>query len=144
MEYPGYGLYKDLQASEEQLFSDIETVYDYASNHLDFGEDKIFVIGRSIGSGPAMHLACRVKLGGAILISPFKSLKSVVKGFLFGSMTQMLVKERFDNLSRIAHLKCPASLIHGDQDDLIPLEHSKELAGNLPFDFKKHLEAKQA
>jgi hypothetical protein len=39
----------------------------------------ICVIGRSIGSGPACHLATAIKSDQLVLISPFDSISSVAR-----------------------------------------------------------------
>jgi hypothetical protein len=39
----------------------------------------ISVIGRSIGSGPACHLATAIKSDQLVLISPFNSISSVAR-----------------------------------------------------------------
>jgi len=54
------------------------------------------VIGRSIGSGPAMHLASLYNLGGLVLLSPFLSLCEVV-GELYCPFASTILKQRFNN-----------------------------------------------
>jgi hypothetical protein len=53
-----------------------------------------------MGSGPACHLASSFKLAALILLSPYTSLKNVVKSLL-GYLPAMLVKERFCNYENI-------------------------------------------
>lgn len=128
VEYPGYGLYKNKNPNENQILEDSESVVDYAMNTLGFDHKKIIVFGRSIGSGPAVHLAAKLQLGGLFLLTPFKSIKGAVRNML-GKVAEFFVKQRFDNLSKIVHCKCPIGIVHGDSDPMIPLEHSEELKG---------------
>jgi fermentation-respiration switch protein FrsA (DUF1100 family) len=56
-------------------------------------------------------------------VAPFESVQTVVNE-KFGLLGKLLVKERFDNLTKARHLRTPALLIHGDQDDVVPISHS--------------------
>ena len=75
-----------------------------------------------------MHLAHKHKIGGLVLFSAFTSIKCVVRS-LVGSLGEALVKQRFDNLAKIVAVDCPILLIHGDEDDLVPIGHSRSLQG---------------
>ena len=59
IEYPGYGIYKDSSGKNkaEQIIKDAESVYKYFTNFLEVDKNDILIGGRSIGSGPAFHLA---------------------------------------------------------------------------------------
>lgn len=64
-----------------------------------------------MGSGPATYLAANNSPGGLILMSPYTSIKNVVKnkvGFL-----SIIVAEHFDNLSLMNKVKCPTFFVHG-------------------------------
>ncbi len=97
---------------------------------MNFEKRDIIIMGRSIGSGPATHLAQKYECGGLILISPFKSLKCVARDN-FGGFGSLFVKQRFDNGEKIKNVKCPCLFIHGKEDTLIPFEHSKFLYSKL-------------
>ena len=51
-EYPGYGLYKG-KASCKKVLSDSELIYKFIQNSLKLQPADIYIMGRSIGSGPA-------------------------------------------------------------------------------------------
>ena len=57
------------------------------------------VIGRSIGSGPALHVASLYPVGGLVLLSPFLSICEVVYD-LYGTLASGLLKQRFNNKER--------------------------------------------
>lgn len=75
-----------------------------------------------------MHICAQEPLGALALISPFTSIKGVAEN-MAGSLGRALVRQRFDNLSKIRHVSAPILLIHGDRDTLIPLAQSEALAG---------------
>ena len=129
MEYPGYGIYKG-KPSEKNVLLDAETAYNYLLNEMHISEEDISVAGRSMGSGPATWLASRKNPAMLILISPFASIRAVVKSN-FGSTVQYLVKERFNNLQTIPSVKCPVFILHGMKDTLIPQAQAMALYGEL-------------
>lgn len=126
MEYPGYGLYENEEATESSVLEDAETVFNYVRHEVGIKERKIIVTGRSLGSGPASYITEKYNPGAFVLISPFTSIKAVTHN-LFGFLAKMLIKERFNNLERIKNIKTPTLLIHGKIDKTIPSQHSEEL-----------------
>lgn len=118
--------YKTIQCSSEQIKEDADCIYDFALKNIEnLVEQNIIIIGRSIGSGPSLYLAAERKPGAVILISAFKSIKSVAYenfGFL-----SALVQEQFDNIQMIGKLSSPCLLIHGKKDEFINYTHSEEL-----------------
>ena len=49
---------------------------------LGFKEDKIIVMGRSIGTGVALELMQGINPAAIVLISPFTNIKSLAKEFI--------------------------------------------------------------
>lgn len=128
MEYPGYGLYQGTP-DEETIKEDAETIYNFVVKTLNVKQKHIIVFGRSIGSGPAVHLASQHQIGALVLMSAFTSIRDVVKD-LAGRWVKYLVKERFNNLRAMTKVTCPTFLIHGQKDKLVPFTHSEELHSN--------------
>ncbi len=60
----------------------------------------ISIMGRSIGSGPAVYIASIYSVGSLILLSPFLSLKEAVKD-MYGALCSNLIKQRFNNKERV-------------------------------------------
>lgn len=128
MEYPGYSLYKG-EPSEEQILEDAEGVFYFITKKLGIHSYNIVVVGRSLGSGPAVHLASKFNFGGLLLVSPFTSIKAVARNKV-GGLISHCIKERFDNLSKMDQIQSKLKIVHGKLDDLVPLEQSRQLAGN--------------
>jgi acetyl esterase/lipase len=101
MEYPGYGIFKTGQPGAESIQTNAEIVYNYVRQEMKFDQSDIIFLGRSMGSGPATHLAAMNRDSSAlILLSPYTSLKNAVKSLL-GTIPAMLVRERFINEDQI-------------------------------------------
>lgn len=135
MEYQGYGIYQSGQPSENQILTDADTLYIFLNKELGFAEKNIFVLGRSLGSGPATYLASRYRPGGLILISPFASIRNVTKD-MFGFIGSLVIKERFDNLKKMSQVISPTLLIHGEKDKTVLPSHSEMLYGRNLLTFR--------
>lgn len=125
IEYPGYSVYYQ-EKSAETIEQDALTVFDFFTNVLGVNEKDIVVIGRSIGSGPAVYLTANRTPGAMILISPFKSIRETATSIM--GVLKYMVAERFKNIDLMPNVTCPVLLIHGQKDNLIPFSHSIELS----------------
>lgn len=127
VEYPGYSIYPG-NATEQGVLGDIDPVYNFLTDVANFLPSDIILMGRSIGSGPATHFGNQYPVGGLVLISPFTSLKSAAQ-YNFTAVASVLVKQRFDNQTKMMEIKCPCLFIHGKDDTLVPFNHSRILYG---------------
>jgi len=125
VEYPGYGVYEG-ETSAKAINEDAEIIFDFLTAEVGINPKNIIVFGRSIGSGPATHLAANRKPGALILMSPYTSIKAVVKD-IAGGLLSVLFAERFSNIEEIQKAECPCFFLHGRKDRVIPWEHSKAL-----------------
>jgi len=125
VEYPGYGLYEG-EANAKTIIEDAEIIFDFLTAEVGIEPEKIILMGRSIGSGPATHLAANRSPGALVLMSPYTSIRAVVKD-MAGHLVSTLVAERFSNIEEIEKADCPCLFIHGKKDKVIPWEHSQSL-----------------
>lgn len=93
---------------------------------LKFKKENVFCVGRSIGTGPATYLASQNPIGSLCLITPFTSIKDTVKD-IYGSIAASLVKDCFANKKWIEKVLCPVLFVHGNEDSIVPVQHSREL-----------------
>ena len=87
-------------------------MYDYLSLVLGVPEENIILFGRSIGSGPATLVAARREPCALLLMSPFKSIRDIIKEQA-GSVLQYVVSDRFRNIDQMPNVKCPTFFVHG-------------------------------
>src|SRR5215468_10578746 len=119
-DYEGYGT-SDGKPSEQAAYDDENAAYDYLIQTLKIAPDRIIIYGRSVGSGPAVHLAARKPTAGLILQSPF------VSAFRVLTRIPLLPFDKFPNYKDIRDVHCPVLIIHGDSDSVIPPWHGKRL-----------------
>ena len=124
VEYPGYSIY-DLPKSSETIKNDAEYIYDYIKNEFKVNDNNMFVFGRSIGTGPAIHLASRRFPSALFVVSAFSSIVEVAKNI--AGILGNLVYNAFPSLENIKNITCPILFIHGMKDPLIPVEETIKL-----------------
>lgn len=124
--YRGYGNSEGIPG-EQTLFSDSLEIYDYFSNREDINKNNIILMGRSIGTGVATYLAEKRNTSAVILVSPYDSLSSVVREKCPILPVNLILKHRFDSISRAPSIKSPLLIIVGTEDKLIPVWHSIRL-----------------
>lgn len=126
-DYRGYGTSQGTP-SETAAYEDIQTAYNYLTTHLKTPPQNIILMGRSIGSGPSVHLATQKPVAGLILESAFTSIFRVIVPF------PLLPFDKFPNRDRLPQVRCPVLVIHGTQDSVIPFHHGQTLytAANQP------------
>eukprot|EP00923_Selenidium_pygospionis_P048772 GHVN01083805.1.p1 GENE.GHVN01083805.1~~GHVN01083805.1.p1 ORF type:complete len:404 (+),score=20.01 GHVN01083805.1:46-1257(+) len=120
-EYTGYGLSTG-EASEKNVYGDIEAAYKYLTDHMGIEWENIVLYGRSLGSGACVHLATKFPVRGIILQSPLLSIHRV--GL---KLRCTLPGDMFANVDKIKSVRCPVFIIHGTNDNMVPVYHGREL-----------------
>lgn len=64
-----------------------------------------------MGSGPATYISANYKPGALILMSPYTSIKNVVKSKV--SWLSFLVAKHFDNKKLMKSVTSPTFIVHG-------------------------------
>jgi uncharacterized protein len=84
---------------------------------------RIVVLGRSMGGAVAAGLANREPVGGLILESAFTSLEDMA-GTLYPFLPAFLLRRlrgRFATIDLVKEVRAPVLVIHGAEDELVPL-----------------------
>lgn len=99
------------------------------------------VMGRSLGSAPAIHLAREVggAFAGLIVESGFARTLPLLARLGLPSERFAAVPDPFDNLSKVGELHLPLLIIHGERDALIPVAEAEALFEASPSQNKRLL-----
>lgn len=124
LDYRGYGKSTGKISSQEQMFSDIQTAYD--SLKCRYSEDKIIVLGYSLGTGLAAKLASTNYPKHLILQAPYYNIKYMMQKD-FPIIPTFILKYKFETDTYIRRCKMPITIFHGDADKLIPYDCSIQL-----------------
>jgi uncharacterized protein len=124
--YRGYGA-SEGTPSQASLVADALAGYDYASVLPGIDAKRIFVFGRSLGSGVAVQLAAHRPVRGVILVSPYDSLSAVAKRYYWYLPVDWMLKHRFDSIGLAPQMSQPLLCFIAERDDVIPPEHTERL-----------------
>ena len=122
--YRGYGR-SEGKPGEAEFFADALRIYDYAAGRAAGG--RVAVMGRSLGSGVAVYLSAQRPVAGVILVSPYDSVESVARGIYPYLPIGLMLKHRFDSMSRAPGIKAPLLCLVASADRVIPRPHSERL-----------------
>jgi fermentation-respiration switch protein FrsA (DUF1100 family) len=127
VEYPGYGPVPG-NPCEGGVNRHTRAAFNFLTQKLRIPPQRIIVFGRSIGTGPATNLVSilsksRKAAAALVLQSPYRSIKTLAKE-LVGAIANVIM-DRFDNEADIANCHSPTLIIHGRQDELIPVRHAR-------------------
>ncbi|MFQ6027986.1 MAG: alpha/beta hydrolase [Dehalococcoidia bacterium] len=137
VDYRGYGR-SDGRPSEAGLYQDAQAALAYLQTREDVNSDKIVYFGRSLGAAVAVELATQQPPYGLVLVAPFASLGHMARLALPWLPLHWLVRNHFNSLERIRGLHAPLLVIHGEQDQTVPISQGQLLyeAANSPKVFQ--------
>ena len=113
--------------TENNLYLDGQATIDWILKNTKFNIGDIVNYGESLGSGVAVELNLKYNFLCTVLEAPFTSIADVANKRYKIYPTKYLVKDKFDNLSKIAKIKSPCLIISGLRDEVVPHLHSKLL-----------------
>ncbi len=124
-EYRGYGGNPGFP-SEQGFYTDARAWMDFLKQK-NISLQNTILYGESIGSGVATQMATEYRTRALILEAPFTSAAAVGQRVYFYMPVTYLIKDSYDNLGKIASVKMPVLIIHGDNDTTIPVLFGKAL-----------------
>ncbi len=116
LDYRSYGKSEGEINSQNQLFEDNQAVYNELKKR--YSEDRIIVLGYSIGTGLAAKLASTNNPRLLILQAPYYSLTDMMK-HSFSFIPTFILKYKFATNEYLRDCKMKVIVFHGDQDEII-------------------------
>lgn len=123
--YPGFSRSAGTP-SKEAILAAAKSAVDFAQSKGYRSED-IILIGESLGSGVATHIASEHQFGGVFLITPYTSIADRAQEIYWYIPAQYLVTDNFSSLDKIHLINAPLLMVHGTNDTVIPHAHSHKL-----------------
>ena len=128
-DYRGYGASEGVAAYESDLYADGDAAVAFVRNEKGARPERIVLYGHSLGTAIVADVASRGTFGAVVLESGFSSASSVAAGALpwLPKWVHFLGKNRFDSARKLANVKSPILITHGDPDTTIPTGEAQTL-----------------
>jgi len=119
--------------SEAANVADAELAYDFLAAK-GLAKRDIVLFGESLGTGVAVQVAQVRPAAGLVLDSPYTSLAAAGQFHYPWLPVLWLISDRYDTLSRIGTLHLPLLILHGEADEVVPVEMGRAVfaAANEP------------
>ena len=129
-DYRGYADSEGLP-SETALTSDAKQIWEFATQQLQYSQDRIVIYGESLGGGVALSLWSgpgKHEPRALILKSTFTSMADTVSWHYPIFPFRWLLLDQWPSIERIASVPCETLIFHGTADAVVPFEHGQILA----------------
>lgn len=129
LDYPGYGRSAG-EPSEPHLISAGSAAVDWM--RARHPQRAIVAVGWSLGAAVALPLTARGETDAVVAMSPWTQLEAIGRDHFPGWLVGLMVRERYDSLEAAKRIDRPALVVHGARDRIIPVEHGRRVAAELP------------
>lgn len=148
VDYRGYG-WSTGKPLTSTLATDTDSVMKVLPEILQtagLGDLPRFIFGRSLGSAPATYLAQEYggSFKGLIIESGFADTPSVFKRLGIAVSLFRNTKMPIANAERMREVRLPLLVIHGENDQVLPVENGQQLFDASPVEDKRILRIPQA
>ena len=127
IDYRGYGKSEGSIKAGKDLLEDARGALKWLEEKKGMSSEKIILYGESIGSYPAIALAEEKKFAGLILEAPFTNVLELARKH-YSWVPDLLLKDfLMKNEAAIPKVKAPVFILHGDQDEICPVEFGERL-----------------
>lgn len=123
--YPGYGGNAGTP-NQTELFQAARDNYNWLVQK-GIRPDRIIIVGESLGSGVAAHLASQNDAAGLIMIAAHTGMDELAQRRFPIFPARWLVKDRYRSIDRIGDINMPLVWIHGTNDQLIAFSMGQRL-----------------
>lgn len=88
---------------------------------------ELVVIGRSLGSAVAMHVASRRPVARLVLVTPFDSLANVAARHYPFFPVRLLLRDRYDSAKLAPLVAAPTLVVAAEHDEIVPTTSAEAL-----------------
>jgi pimeloyl-ACP methyl ester carboxylesterase len=127
MNYRGYGGSSG-EPTETGIHADALALFDLVRER----HSQVALVGRSLGSAVAVHVASERDVDRLVLITPFDSFASVGAAHFPIFPVRLLLRDRYDAASRAARVRAPVLAVIAGEDEIIPRASAEALVAALP------------
>ena len=88
---------------------------------------EITVVGRSLGSGVAIHLAAQRPLARLVLVTPYDSIQALAVRQFPWVPVRWLLQDKYESWRYAADVTAPTRLIEAGLDEVVPAQNTARL-----------------
>lgn len=125
--YRGFGA-SEGQPTENDLYADALALYDHVRKGHRGGID---VIGRSLGSGVASHVAARRPVRKLALVTPYDTIANVGQAHYRWLPVYWMTRDRYDSIRHLTGYHGPLLIVRAGRDEVIPPANTQRLIDSL-------------
>lgn len=127
-DYRGYGTSGGDVGDEWDLYADGDAAVAFVKSK-NVPSEQMVLYGQSLGTAVAVDVAARHEIGALVLESGMSSASSVAETAVpwLPSWLHFLGKNRFESARKLALVRAPVLITHGDPDPVIPTAEARLL-----------------
>ena len=126
--YRGFGPNCHLRPDEGNIKEDALRLV----RHVKGQHEGMHIIGRSLGTGMALHVAARIPVMAVGLITPYDSILEVAKGNYRWLPVTRLLRDRFESWRDASRVHVPILTCLAEIDKVVPPKRTEALLRHLP------------
>lgn len=138
-DYRGYGLSAGTP-TEAGCIADADAAQRWLAERMQIQPSDVILMGRSLGSAVAVALAAQNGTRALILENAFPTMPDIAAIHYPWLPVRLVMKNRYDNLTRIQRYTGPLLQTHGTADLLIPIRLARGLFDASPSKPKRWIE----
>ncbi len=125
-DYREYGR-SEGQISKAGTFLDAAAAFQAAAAQATGSARPLILFGRSLGTALAVRVAAQHRCAGCVLEAAFTSSADVMRLYFPFLPPPPPGVPTYDSLALIGNVRCPILFVHGEHDEIIPLEMARRL-----------------
>ncbi|MGU9951126.1 MAG: alpha/beta hydrolase [Gammaproteobacteria bacterium WSBS_2016_MAG_OTU1] len=124
--YRGFGQSEGKPAADS-MRSDALQIADEAAKQLGIAHEDMCIMGRSLGTHMAAHVAANRPIKNLILITPFDSALNVAKKRYPIFPVAKMLRHHFNTLNEVKTINAPTLFLLAETDFIVPYKNSENL-----------------
>ncbi len=130
-DYRGYGA-SEGKPTEKGTYADMAAAVDHVVTVRETNSARLVLYGESLGGAVAIEEAVRRAPAALVVDSSFTSVPAMASRYYPWLPARLLLRFRYDSLSRMPAIKCPVLVLHSPQDDVVPFAMGRQLFASAP------------
>jgi fermentation-respiration switch protein FrsA (DUF1100 family) len=124
-DYRGYGASTG-RPDEDGTYLDARAALQVLISQPEADSERVVYLGESLGGAVALALALQSPPSGLILQSTFTSVREVARRH-YPIIPRGVIPDAYPSARRIGRLRAPVLVLHGDRDEIVPVEQGRAL-----------------